>query len=115
MPGHLFALLDHLQWHHPTIKRDIARLQHIKSTTAVKGKRKGFCNFSPSDLTSVTPKDEYTCPLGCPNTKLVGFTASGYGGDAYNIYSRLRDGLLHGVPIQAFPTVLGARKAPPCK
>ena len=132
MPGHLFALLDWLQWRHPTVQQDLQRLQYqyqqrsstvadpsqstTKSvpssaiTSTSTSRRKHFCHLAPD-----AAADEYACPLGCPQTKLIGSTASGYGADAYNIYSKLRDGLLHNNPIQAFPTVLGPRLSPPCK
>jgi len=117
MPGHLFTLLDTLQWRHSVVKRDLTRFRDIKSAaTARNDETNGFCSTTRGEHSMMTKKaaqDEYSCPLGCPGTKLVGITASGYGADAYNIYSRLRDGLLLDLPIQAFPTVLGARDTQP--
>ena len=114
MPGHLFLHLDQLQWNHPGVRYDVSKLREhglYFDAESKEARRGNFCKFN-SDYKL---NESYSCPLGCRSTKLIGSSASGYGADAYNLYSRLRDGMIYDNPIQAFPTVLGKRKHPPCK
>jgi hypothetical protein len=90
MPGHLFGMLDALQWRSDSIVRD-------KS-------------FIPGPLGKCSnPK---TC-IGCAQTKLAGITGSGYSADAFNVFSVLRDGFMRNHPVQAYPSTLGIRSTPP--
>jgi len=84
MPGHLFGMLDALQWSHHDMVASPARR----------------CT------------DPKVC-IGCTNTHLAGITGSGYSADAFNIYSVLREGFLRNIPVQAFPSTLGIRSTPP--
>jgi hypothetical protein len=89
MPGHMFAALDAMQWRHPLVSNDMS----FKQPKCV-GKQ---------------------CVQGCEHTKLAGISASGYSADAFNIFNKLREGFMRNLPVQAFPTTLGARTVPPRK
>ena len=92
MPGHLFALLDLMQWRHRLVSGD----QFLKDSSRV----------------SCSGKD---CVPGCKHTQLAGISGSGYSADAFNIYNVLRVGFMQNLPVQAFPSTLGKRSIPPSK
>lgn len=92
MPGHLFAMLDQLQWKHPLITGD----ELWKASTRV----------------NCTGRD---CIPGCKHTQLAGISGSGYSADAFNIYNVLRTGFMSNLPMQAFPSTLGKRSIPPSR
>ena len=88
MPGHLFAMLDILQWR--SVRQPLITAE-------------GACQQMPG----------VNCATGCSNTKLAGITGSGYSADAFNIFNVLREGFFRFEPVQAFPSTLGIRSTPP--
>ena len=92
MPGHMFAMLDHLQWHHPL----------VTGHNSIVNRGRPSC-------------EKNDCTHGCERTQLAGITGSGYSADAFNSYNVLREGFMRNIPIQVFPSTLGARSIPPCK
>jgi hypothetical protein len=92
MPGHLFAMLDLLQWNHSLVTSDAA--------------------FKDPSRFNCSGRE---CIHGCEHTALAGISGSGYSADAFNIYNVLRVGFMRNIPMQAFPSTLGIRTSPPCK
>ena len=92
MPGHMFAMLDELQWHHPFVTSDPS--------------------FEDPGRFSCLGRD---CVPGCERTQLAGISGSGYSADAFNVYNVLREGFMYaglsqhtGCPVYSSKSVLVA-------
>lgn len=90
MPGHLFAMIDNVQWHHPSV-------QVSKNKTLLQPQ----CNQS-----YMKPG----CVMGCPGTFLSRMTASGFGADSWHLVIDARRALLWHWPVQTAPLRLGQPK-----
>lgn len=90
LPGTLFAMFDSIQWRHPLVA-DAERLR----------------NQPPCNASSVG------CIPGCPDTYVMGITASGYCADANNLLGHFRMATIDGRPFQASPVRLGYRYTAP--
>lgn len=90
MPGHLFAMIDTMQWNHPFVAE------------AVKYRAMPMCNTSVSG-----------CVPGCPKTKIKGITGSGWGADTGHVVQAFQRFFVDFEPMQAGPFRLGYRYTPP--
>ena len=91
MPGHLFAMIDSVQWEHPAV------LNH-------KNHEKGQC------VDANTKEAKPNCLLGCPDTFIHRVTASGYGADTWHLMLDTRRALAWHDPVQMAPLRMGQQK-----
>ena len=90
MPGHLFAMVDTLQWTHPYVA-DGALLRS-----------QPLCNASYAG-----------CVPGCPKTRLMRITGSGWGADTHHVMVAFQRFFMDFTPMQVSPVKLGYRVTPP--
>lgn len=95
MPGHLFAMIDALQWQHPMVAK--AEEYHHKSNRDCTRDKQGVEH----------------CVPGCPGTLTKRFIASGYNADTEWVTLPLRKALTLNIPYQVSPVRLGIRGVPP--
>lgn len=87
MPGHLFAIIDTVQWRHPLVS-----------------------NYDRNTKCTRNMKD---CVPGCPGTLVRRITASGYNADANIINWFFKHAIMDNMPMQVSPVRLGTRTVPP--
>ena len=93
MPGHLFAMMDTLQWNHHNYQVD--KFSALPS-----------CNRSSSKFAETNGE----CGMGCSQTYLSSITGSGFGADSWHLMLDTRRGLFKNAPIQAAPLKFGDKK-----
>eukprot|EP01041_Mallomonas_annulata_P013189 gene13189-27896_t len=94
MPGHLFAMIDTVQWRHPLVNR---AENYYRTHRNVSTDKQGILHWVP----------------GCPGTLLKRFFASGYNADTGTVTGGLRKAMYLNIPFQAAPIRLGYRGPPP--
>lgn len=81
LPGHIFAMIDRLQWQHPKVTDAASRFK---------------ANFNCT-------MDRAGCTPGCPGTKLVVTWCSGWGADTHRMATELLRSLVDNEPLQIGP------------
>eukprot|EP00607_Mallomonas_marina_P003626 CAMPEP_0182440272 /NCGR_PEP_ID=MMETSP1167-20130531/86954_1 /TAXON_ID=2988 /ORGANISM="Mallomonas Sp, Strain CCMP3275" /LENGTH=624 /DNA_ID=CAMNT_0024634177 /DNA_START=836 /DNA_END=2711 /DNA_ORIENTATION=- len=93
MPGHLFAILDAVQWRHPYVSKPERYYKTNQNCTEINNKM--------------------YCVPGCPKTLLRRIIVSGYNADTKWVASVLLKSLVLNIPLQVSPVRLLYRLAPP--
>ena len=91
LPGHIFAMIDILQWQHPSVRDTVQKYK---------------ANFNCS-------KENAGCTPGCPNTKVVVTWCSGWGADTNHMAEELLRSLVDNEPLQIGPVRYPFRKSFP--
>ena len=94
--GHLFAIFDALQWHHPLL----AKADELRA--------------DPSKRNCTTDYENVKhCVPGCPGTRMKRIIVSGYNADTNHLLVKLLLSTYLNQPFQAAPVYLGFRLIPP--
>eukprot|EP01041_Mallomonas_annulata_P007678 gene7678-15722_t len=102
--GHLFAMLDALQWEHPLVAEAVHNNNKNKNNKIIPYKNTN-CKKGRDGKMYCTP--------GCENTAIKSITASGYNADTHHLVDKLRQALYADIPFQAAPVRLGVRAMAP--
>eukprot|EP01041_Mallomonas_annulata_P006147 gene6147-12454_t len=127
MPGHLFLILDTIQWRHNYVSSystqynrnnyntDNTNPNSMKKCLEDQDQSKQNHLLASSSSSSNTIINKQLCIPGCANTIIKTVTASGYNADTKHLVDKFAQALslTSPSPFQAAPVRLGVRATPP--